>query len=132
MVHLVCGLCGSRRIGTVSRRARGLYYESSREDTSLLAIDLAHRARSLGRPYDRSWEPVLRLKEPSTAPIDAGRQRVHALLDFYAEDSRGMQGSLTAFCPKHDQLSVQVPELLAVVRRHTGGRPLRHVVTAQR
>ncbi len=132
VADVLCGLCGGRRIGTVSRRPRGLYLVSQVEDLSIIGLELVLRAHHQGKPWKHlmplEWteaqvEQVITLMtgqpdyKPRTQRIAPGHQRWQALLDLLPDGLPDQRYQVTVACPKHGQIRFDSRRLRDAVSR---------------
>ncbi len=109
VADIVCGGCGGRRIGTVSRRPRGLYLVSQVDDLEIVGLELILRAHHQGKPWKHlvpeewteaqveqliSWATGQPDYKPRTAPV---RDSITNLITA-AEHAPGLA------CPHHSRL----------------------------
>jgi hypothetical protein len=136
VADVICRQCGGRRIGTVSRRPRGLYLVSMVDDLEIVSIELILRAHAQGKPWrqliPREWteKQVKHLIEfvtgqpdyrPRTNRVDPGRQRWHALLDLLPEGLPNDHYRVTVACPTHGKFSFDgrlLRDAISQVRKH--------------
>jgi hypothetical protein len=120
VADVICRQCGGRRIGTVSRRPRGLYLVSTVDDLEIVSIELILRAYAQGRSWkhlipsewtEKQVEQVIMLVtgqpdyQPRTKRVTPGRERWHALLNFFPDGSPANRYRVTVGCPTHGQIS---------------------------
>jgi hypothetical protein len=112
-------MCRGRRIGTVSRRPRGLYLVSQVEDLSIIGLELILRAHHQGKSWKHlvpeEWteaqvEQVITLMtgqpdyKPRTERVAPGHQVWQALLDLLPDGLPDDHYHVTAACPTHGQI----------------------------
>jgi hypothetical protein len=134
VADIICRQCGERRIGTVSRRPRGLYLVSTMDDLEVVSIELILRAHAHGKSWKHLIPPEWTVKQveqvitlvtgqpdyrPRTKRVTPGRERWHALLDFFPEGSPENRYRVAVGCPRHGQITFD-------------GRQLREAVSQRR
>jgi hypothetical protein len=120
VADVICRQCGKRRIGTVSRRPRGLYLVSTVDDLEIVSIELVLRAHAQGKSWKHLIPPELTEKQveqlitfvtdqpdyqPRTKRVTPGRERWHALLDFFPDGSPVNRYRVVVGCPTHGQIT---------------------------
>ena len=129
VADVICRQCG-RRIGTVSRRPRGLYLVSMVDDLEIVGIELILRAHAQGK----SWKHLIPLDwtekqvedlitfvtgqpdyRPRTNRVDPGHERWHALLDLFPGGLPDNRYRVTVACPTHGKISFDGRQLRGAI-----------------
>jgi hypothetical protein len=131
VADIICRWCGGRRIGTVSRRPRGLYLVSMVDELEILSIELILRAHAQGKSWKHlvpsEWteeqvESVITLVtgqpdyKPRTERVPPAHQRWHALLDLYPDDLPANRYQVTVGCPVHGRITFDSRQLRDAIR----------------
>jgi hypothetical protein len=126
VADIICRWCGGRRIGTVSRRPRGLYLVSVVEEMEILGIELILRVHAQGKswkhlvPSEMTEEQVERIialvtrqpdYKPRTERITPAHQRWHALLDLFPDGLPDNRYQVTVGCPVHGRINFDSRQL---------------------
>ena len=116
VADVLCGRCGGRRIGTVSRRPRGLYLVSQVDDLEIVSLELVLRAHHQSKPWKHlvpeGWteaqvEQVITLVtsqpdyKPRTERVAPGHERWRALLDLLPDGLPEQRYQVAVACPEH-------------------------------
>ncbi len=119
VADIVCGGCGGRRIGTVSRRPRGLYLVSQVDDLEIVGLELILRAHHQGKPWKHlvpeewteaqveqliSWATGQPDYKPRTARVTPAQQRWQALLDLLPDGLPEARYQVAVACPMHGEI----------------------------
>lgn len=114
--NVICGACGTRYIGTVWRKPRGLLLVSAVEDMEALGIERILRAHDTGRAYEHltppGWtaEQVERLiryatsqpdYKPRRSRLKPGLRRLTSLIDFLPAGLPDEDYRTSALCSVH-------------------------------